>query len=116
MLGVQTLDRLAEAIHAIGRELWLVAGTAGVSRRGALAEEMSRPRPGDLVIVLPKFHPDGVGWLLRQGDAESVVEPLAQPGRQVHWHDVTVIAVPVVRVSAWMTARDGDGTGGAPSG
>lgn len=107
----QTLEGLAEAIHAIGRELWLVAGTAGLTRRGALAEEMSRPRLGDMVIVLPKFEPDGVGWLLSQDGPDVTVEPLARPGQQVYWRAATVIAVPVVRVSTWMTARTGPAAG-----
>jgi hypothetical protein len=93
-----------ELLYNIGRCLILAAAmppTCDVAM--ALAERMSHPRPGDLVIEVSSigrpFDPDSVGRLLRtelarHDDRRYVIEPLSRPGGEAHWLNASIVALP----------------------
>jgi hypothetical protein len=98
---------MAELLATIGRELYRRAN-------GRLAERMTNPRPGDLVIEMTSFgpwDPDQIGRIIRIEKADPnddlverwVVAPLHDPEREQGWRNATFIAIPDTKVSRWLT-------------
>jgi hypothetical protein len=92
-----------------GYELYRAATFTGghpTPMTAELAERMSKPRPGDLVLEVStlaglrpdRWDPDRVGRLVsvtgRDPDIRYVVAPLHDPGREQGWQNATFIALP----------------------
>lgn len=95
-----------ELLYNIGRCLILVAAMPPTGEWAtALADRMSHPRPGDLVIevsaFIRTFDPDQIGRLIsiegEDGLRRYVIEPLSRPGVRQGWSKASFVALPDTR-------------------
>lgn len=95
----EAMRRLARVLYATGKLLHRSGGVdSAVADRRRLSSAMGRLRRGDLVVVVDRFDPDGVGRLERiEGvwpHERYVIRPLHRPDAEQGWQNCVVLALP----------------------